>query len=323
MKCRHGCPTDVVWEDQHLQSTPDGDVWMCAEPVFAKLGHTKAPTMSYETRKAVELDQKLIGRAFMRFHDGEVTHIPAAEVIIWEDVIGAGGHVIASPYGGATVQHGWGNPGDWEKLWEEFNKHANTTCICQNGARVTCPVHGAELSEHLARTEERHAMMDTEPTADSFANVLADKLGLPNDCPWQRIVEAVDVLMADITPAYLTCPKCNTRHIDEGEFATKPHHTHACQNPECGLVWRPTIGPTCGVKTLPGFLNEPKRNPLDPGDGVVEHISTPNKDGSYTVDRYTHHKGCRGGRRCHCQPIHTTDRHYPKAVVRPSGDDGK
>ena len=52
----------------------------------------------------------------------------------------------------------------------------------------------------------------------------------------------------------LWCPQCNGRHIDEGEFATKPHHTHACQS--CGHVWRPAIEPTCGVRFLPGFKND-------------------------------------------------------------------
>ena len=32
----------------------------------------------------------------------------------------------------------------------------------------------------------------------------------------------------------LPCPACHELHIDEGEFATKPHHTHACQS--CGAV---------------------------------------------------------------------------------------
>ncbi len=56
-------------------------------------------------------------------------------------------------------------------------------------------------------------------------------------------------------PMFLTCPKCNARHVDEGEFATKPHHTHSCQG--CGLTWRPAIVPTVGVAFLPGFKNEP------------------------------------------------------------------
>jgi hypothetical protein len=53
----------------------------------------------------------------------------------------------------------------------------------------------------------------------------------------------------------LWCPECGERHVDEGEFATKEHHTHACQH--CGHVWRPAIVPTCGVQFLPGFKNEP------------------------------------------------------------------
>ena len=51
----------------------------------------------------------------------------------------------------------------------------------------------------------------------------------------------------------LTCPACSALHIDEGEFATKAHHTHACQS--CGNVWRPAIVPTLGVRFLPGFKN--------------------------------------------------------------------
>lgn len=55
-------------------------------------------------------------------------------------------------------------------------------------------------------------------------------------------------------PMLLWCPECGTRHLDVGEFSTKPHHTHACQ--ECGMVWRPCIRPTLGVMFLPGFKNE-------------------------------------------------------------------
>ena len=57
-------------------------------------------------------------------------------------------------------------------------------------------------------------------------------------------------------PMLLHCPKCNLGHIDEGEYAVKPHHTHACQH--CGMVWRPAIEYTIGVQFLPGFKNEEK-----------------------------------------------------------------
>lgn len=55
-------------------------------------------------------------------------------------------------------------------------------------------------------------------------------------------------------PMLLWCPTCHARHIDEGEFANKPHHTHACQS--CGLAWRPAVVTTMGVKFLPGFKND-------------------------------------------------------------------
>lgn len=54
-------------------------------------------------------------------------------------------------------------------------------------------------------------------------------------------------------PMRLPCPDCGALHIDEGEFATKPHHTHSCQ--ECGLTWRPAVLHTVGVRFLPGFRN--------------------------------------------------------------------
>lgn len=54
-------------------------------------------------------------------------------------------------------------------------------------------------------------------------------------------------------PMLLWCPACHARHIDEGEFAEKPHHTHACQS--CGLAWRPAVVATVGVQFLPGFRN--------------------------------------------------------------------
>lgn len=58
-----------------------------------------------------------------------------------------------------------------------------------------------------------------------------------------------------VVPMILWCPSCHMRHVDKGEFATKPHHTHACQN--CGMVWRPAIVHTVGVTFLPGFKDAP------------------------------------------------------------------
>ena len=70
-----------------------------------------------------------------------------------------------------------------------------------------------------------------------------------------RIARPEPAMTGAPIPMILTCPMCGARHIDKGEFATKPHHTHACQ--ACGMVWRPAIEPTVGVQFLPGFKDEP------------------------------------------------------------------
>ncbi len=99
-------------------------------------------------------------------------------------------------------------------------------------------------------------------------------------------------------PMVLTCPFCGGRHIDEGEFVTKPHHTHACQH--CGMVWRPCIEPTVGVQFLPGFKNEQivftdeeKQSIL--GARMIEAIKSvrarlgiPLKDAKDYVDEHAH-----------------------------------
>lgn len=68
-------------------------------------------------------------------------------------------------------------------------------------------------------------------------------------------LKLAEILAVSVPIAMLLhCPQCGERHIDKGEFATKPHHTHACQ--ECGHVWRPAIVATVGVQFLPGFKDE-------------------------------------------------------------------
>lgn len=70
----------------------------------------------------------------------------------------------------------------------------------------------------------------------------------------QRLIaDAIEAIESPI-PMILRCPACGARHIDAGRFATKPHHTHACQT--CGDTWRPAIEPTVGVQFLPGFKDD-------------------------------------------------------------------
>lgn len=87
----------------------------------------------------------------------------------------------------------------------------------------------------------------------------------------------------DPVPMILICPVCYGRHIDEGEFATKPHHTHACQH--CGMVWRPALVPTVGVQFLPGFKNEA------PGPKCQSVITNPNGPGWMVCSLPEHHDG--------------------------------
>lgn len=66
-----------------------------------------------------------------------------------------------------------------------------------------------------------------------------------------------DARLSSKTPSIymlLWCPECGERHVDVGDWATRPHHTHACQY--CGHVWRPAIVDTVGVQFLPGFKDE-------------------------------------------------------------------
>ncbi len=89
--------------------------------------------------------------------------------------------------------------------------------------------------EHLATLPELPSW-----TAEWAATRAASAVTPPNPAP---------------IPMHLWCPKCGGRHIDEGEFATKPHHTHSCQHLGCGLTWRPAVVNTVGVEFLPGFRN--------------------------------------------------------------------
>jgi hypothetical protein len=69
-------------------------------------------------------------------------------------------------------------------------------------------------------------------------------------------------------PMRLICPECGVLHLDEGLFATKPHHTHSCQ--ACGLTWRPAVVCTVGVEFLPGFKNFPE----SPREDLVAALAT-------------------------------------------------
>lgn len=86
---------------------------------------------------------------------------------------------------------------------------------------------------------------ETRPDEERTANFLE-----------QVALEAERGALLVPVPMLLHCPMCGDRHLDVGAFATKVHHTHACQG--CGHCWRPAVVPTVGVQFLPGFKNEEK-----------------------------------------------------------------
>lgn len=83
---------------------------------------------------------------------------------------------------------------------------------------------------------------------------------------WQRSAAGATTPI----PMILNCPQCTGRHVDAGVFATKAHHTHACQS--CGFCWRPSIVPTVGVQFLPGFKDEPEAGEQCPDNPAIAEL---------------------------------------------------
>lgn len=229
VKCRNNCGMDVVYSDQHLMATPDGDAWLCREPTMDQLlGRDKPRPLDNRTRQAIEADKLISGRGFARLReDGTVEHIPASQMLIFD------GDVDPKNLGE-----------EFKTFWDAFNKHTNPV-----SSGPTSPPPSQQLIVDATRvrivTEEAHTIVEE----------LAAILRMPDDQvhTFDDVKAAVKALMDPVAAMYLTCPKCNARHIDEGAFVHKPHHTHSCQS--CGLTWRPAIGYTVGVQFLPGFKN--------------------------------------------------------------------
>ena len=123
-------------------------------------------------------------------------------------------------------------------------------CTCAANAYVSkehadwCPLFTPQPAQKAA---ERNWFPSPYHVAEAARSARHDELEPADPAP------PAEVAVAPI-PMFLTCPACTCRHIDEGEFATKIHHTHSCQ--ECGLTWRPAVVPTVGVQFLPGFKNQ-------------------------------------------------------------------
>lgn len=120
-----------------------------------------------------------------------------------------------------------------------------TTASSECGDGEPCPFRASTVLSQLV--DGRYSIVE-------MAHDLKGLLGGENHDMWKAFLHVMTKERQPPVPMLLRCPSCNERHFDEGEFATKPHHMHACQI--CGEVWRPAIVNTVGVHFLPGFKNE-------------------------------------------------------------------
>lgn len=111
-----------------------------------------------------------------------------------------------------------------------------------------------QFHQERDRSGDRTTERDREAQRAAAAEVERDEasrlLGEMTEA-LSRTIDERDAARETPVPMIMACPECCERHIDQGEFAERPHHTHACQ--ACGFVWRPAIVATVGVRFLPGF----------------------------------------------------------------------
>lgn len=122
----------------------------------------------------------------------------------------------------------------------------------------------ADRIEELERSEKKSRLTELHQVGDQLIlNGLTESAAVVRGA--EREIVALRARLAEAVapkgpiPMRLLCPVCGELHVDEGEFATRAHHTHACQ--ACGHVWRPAVVATVGVRFLPGFKNDAEKAP--------------------------------------------------------------
>lgn len=87
----------------------------------------------------------------------------------------------------------------------------------------------------------RNSLSDPEVRADVSAHI-------------RRIEEELEK-PEPVLELLIICPRCFKQHVDEGEYATKPHKNHSCQF--CGLTFQAS-GPveSVGVQFFRGYKND-------------------------------------------------------------------
>ncbi len=146
-----------------------------------------------------------------------------------------------------------------------------------NSGRLSEALHSTLDNERgrSAAAEKQLAQAAVDLSREMRARDESEKDGL-------RVLEAAKKQAHLDRQMLLWCPECGERHVDVGEFATKEHHTHACQ--KCGHTWRPAICPTFGVQFLPGFKNGEPGDRTKPPEQQLEYTRDPNVDYSGGID---------------------------------------
>lgn len=112
---------------------------------------------------------------------------------------------------------------------------------------------------------DRFAVEELLKLAERWEAVVERRVGTRNDKEYSTdpIVDAAAELRATLVKLtgseapllelLIHCPRCLKQHIDDGEFAVKPHKMHACQF--CGLGFAVSKEPSVGVQFFSGWKN--------------------------------------------------------------------
>lgn len=84
---------------------------------------------------------------------------------------------------------------------------------------------------------------DQDQMAKFLEHFLQNYEGDEDDPKWKQAQQFLANMKPK--PMFLHCPKCGFLHVDEGEWATKPHRKHQCV--KCRHEWKPHAYPTVGI----------------------------------------------------------------------------
>lgn len=108
---------------------------------------------------------------------------------------------------------------------------------------ITCSACGYAHHE-IEQVKECYAKHEPKPTPPEVPACRERVMDGGGDCmPCANPLPCAEHPPEVPFPCTLYCPFCWTLHVDEGEWATRPHHKHLCQNPKCGKLWR--VEPYC------------------------------------------------------------------------------